>query len=247
MATADHAARDSRARAAQFTCGCELGRAGRSPPQSCASWKLTLAGAGSDAPGAATTHRPGDTRSPSSPEVAVQPTRNPPLRGRGRAWRMTLAGKLPALRQRRGPGAGPAPLGAVAPPTLHGGLGRAGRSRPPVSTGGARACRASQSPPVSAPQVGARFRVPRPRRRDPAARTCAACPRGPSPVALWPGHRHLRRALGVLLGRCWGSGSDPGVRAPPEFAGLRRRQQALGSIRTVAALRDATPRVTHLP
>lgn len=98
-----------------------------------------------------------------------------------------------------------------------------------MSTAGARACRASQSPPVAAPQVGARFRVPRPRRRDPAARTCAACPRGPSPAALRPGH--LAPAPGPS--RCRrGAGSDPGARAPPEFrrspAVLQRRQQALG-------------------
>lgn len=59
IATADHAARDSRARAAQFTCGCRLGRAGRSPPRGCAPWKLTLAGAGSDAPALQPSTRPG--------------------------------------------------------------------------------------------------------------------------------------------------------------------------------------------
>lgn len=188
MATADHAARDSKARAAQFTCRCQARRAGLSPPQGCAPWKLTLAGAGSDALALQPPTGRGMPGAPAAPpRWPVQPTRNPPLRGRGRAWRMTLAGKLPALRQRRGPGGRPAPLGAPAPGTLRGGLGRAGRSRPPVSTAGARACRASQSPPVAAPQVGARFRVPRPRRRDPAARTCAACPRGPSPAALGPG------------------------------------------------------------
>lgn len=109
----------------------------------------------------------------------------------------------------------------------------------------ARACLAIQSPPAAAPQVGARFRVPRPRRRDPAACTCAACPRGPSPAAL-PATPHLRRALGVLPGegtvlrllRAAGVGRPPTV--------LLRPQQALGSI-CAALFWGTTPLVAHLP
>lgn len=238
MATANHAARDSRAGAAQFTCG--KGRAVPTPrlravethPRRCRQRH----------PGAAALQPPTGPGTPGAPAARrspVQPTPNPPLRGRGRAWRMTLAGKLPALRQRRGLGGGPAPLGAAASPTLHGGLGRAGRSRPPVSTAGARACRASQSPPVPARQVGARFRVPRPRRRDPAARTCAASPRGPSPAALRPGHP--APAPGPS-GCCQGAGSDPGVRAPPEFAG-RLLSSGAGNRRWVRSAPSPRPGV----
>lgn len=237
--------------------GAGLGRAGRSPPRGCAPWKLTLAGAGKRRPGAATVHPPrGLPGVPGSPEIAVQPTPSQALRGRGRAWRMTLAEKLPALRRRRGPGGGPAPLGAAAclgPGTADSAVqgGVAHLCAPPVC---ARASAfAIQSPPAAAPQVGARFRVPRPRRRDPAARTCAACPRGPSPAAR-PATPYLRRTpppRGVLAGE----GTRPRGscaacvrrslainRPPPPLRPL----QALGSICT-AMCWGATPRVAHLP
>lgn len=189
---------------------------------------------------------PGCQESPGSPEVAVQPTPSQPLRGRGRAWRMTLAEKLPALRRRRGPGGGPAPLGAAASGTQHRRLGRAGRSRPPVCTAGVRApaLRSSRPrPPLrrsarasGCPAPGAG--IPPPARAPPAHEA-------PPPPRL-PATPHLRRALGVLPGE--GTGlrhfRAAGVGRPPTV--LLRPQQALGSI-CAAVFWGTTPLVAHLP
>lgn len=215
MATADHAARDSRARAAQFTCGYRLGRAGRSPPRGCAPWKLTLAGAGSDAPALQPSTRPGLPGVPGSPEVSVQPAPSQPLRGRGRAWRMTLAEKLPALRRRRGPGGGPAPLGAAASGTQHGRLGRVGRSRPPVCTAGVRAPALRSSRPRP------------PLRRSARASGCPAPGAGiPPPARAPPAHEAPPpprsgppRTCAGPSGCCRAEGWDPGICALRELAG----------------------------
>lgn len=221
MATADHAARDSRARAAQFTCGCRLegpgcphpkaARRGNSPlqVQAATPWCCN--------------HPParGCQELPGAPRLPVQPTPNPPLRGRGRAWRMTLAGKLPARATKAGTGRRTgSPLDAAASPAPRGGLGSAGRSRPPVSTAGARlpACLpASRASPVA------------PGRRSAGRR---ALPGAPPPA---PGSRrqHVRRLPTRPLPRRAPAGPPCTCAGPPPSppprgdAGVRDRTQAL--------------------
>lgn len=238
--------------------GAGLGRAGRSPPRGCAPWKLTLAGAGKRRPGAATIHPPrGLPGVPGSPEIAVQPTPSQALRGRGRAWRMTLAEKLPALRRRRGPGGGPAPLGAAAclgpgtagsarfraesPTCVHRRCVRAplpsrsSRPRPPLRrsarASGCPAPGAGIPPPARAPPAR---EAPPPRRARPP-RTCAAPP-PPAPGVLAGEGTRPRGSCAACVRR------SLAINRPPPL----RPQQALGSICT-AMCWGATPQVAHLP